>query len=456
MGTLNSPQLRYYTNRDLETLPQLDMLTSEQRDAMRIVSQVLPFRANNYVVDELIDWDRVPEDPVFQLTFPQPGMLSEQHLARMSRAMNSADTKSAVTQMANQLRLELNPHPEGQQTHNVPMLDGRPVPGIQHKYAETCLVFPSAGQTCQAYCTFCFRWAQFVGMPDLKFATDKAMTFFEYLRRKTEITDVLFTGGDPMIMSADVLARHIEPLLAPEFSHIQTIRIGTKALTYWPYRFLSDADSDQLMRLFERVVSAGKHLAIMAHFNHWRELSTFAVERAIQRLRSLGAVIRTQAPLLNHINNDSAVWLRMWKKQVRFGLIPYYMFIERETGANHYFKLPLARALEVYREAMTHESGLGRTARGPVMSAMPGKVMIDGVAEINGEKVFVLSFLQARNPDWCKRPFFAQYDERASWLNELKPAFGAREFFYEAEMRARFQSRATETPDDAQPIAIRA
>ena len=131
----------------------------------------------------------------------------------------------------------------------------------------------------------------------------------------------------------------------------------------------------------------------------------------------------------------------MWKQQVRLGLIPYYMFVERETGANQYFKIPLHRALEVYREAMQHESGLGRTARGPVMSALPGKVSIDGVADINGEKCFVLSFLQARNPAWCKRPFFARYDEKAAWLNDLKPAFGAREFFYEAELRQRFMTR---------------
>ena len=69
--------------------------------------------------------------------------------------------------------------------------------GVQHKYRETCLVFPSAGQTCHAYCTFCFRWAQFVGTKDWKLVTDESMRFCEYIRRHPEITDVLLTGWGP-------------------------------------------------------------------------------------------------------------------------------------------------------------------------------------------------------------------------------------------------------------------
>ena len=76
-------------------------------------------------------------------------------------------------------------------------------------------------------------------------------------------------------------------------------------------------------------------------------------------------------------------------------------------------------------------SGLARTVRGPSMSALPGKVQILGVNEIKGEKVFVLQFLQGRNPDWVMRPFFAKYGEKAIWLDELKPAFGDNKFFFE-------------------------
>ena len=70
------------------------------------------------------------------------------------------------------------------------------------------------------------------------------------------------------------------------------------------------------------------------------------------------------------------------------------------------------------------------------MSASPGKVEVQGVTEINGEKVFVLRFIQGRNPDWVQRPFFAKYDDTAGWLDHLEPALGEAEFFYEAEYRA--------------------
>lgn len=430
----SAARLRLYTLKDLDNLPQLGKLPDDHRHAMNVVAHVLPFRTNNYVMEELIDWDNVPEDPIFQLTFPQPAMLSPEHFQRMAAALDRSADPQQARNVANQIRLELNPHPEGQLTYNVPLLDDEPVPGVQHKYRQTCLVFPSAGQTCQAYCTFCFRWAQFVGMHDLKFATDESMRFRQYLAQHHEVSDVLFTGGDPMVMRAEVLARYIEPLLDDQFRHIQNIRIGTKSLSYWPYRYLSDDDTDELLRLFEKIVASGKHLAIMAHFNHWKELMPAPAQQAIRRLLSLGAVIRTQSPLVRHINDASQVWSRMWKEQVRLGCVPYYLFVERDTGANRYFKVPLYRALEIYRDAMTATSGLARSARGPIMSALPGKVTVDGVAEVDGKPVFVLSFLQGRNAAWCKRPFFAEFDPVACWLDDLRPAFGAREFFYEREL----------------------
>ena len=66
------------------------------------------------------------------------------------------------------------------------------------------------------------------------------------------------------------------------------------------------------------------------------------------------------------------------------------------------------------------------------MSAFPGKVVVEGISQIYGEKVFVLNFLQARDADWVKRPFFAKYSEDATWLDDLKPAFGHQQFFYQS------------------------
>lgn len=175
----------------------------------------------------------------------------------------------------------------------------------------------------------------------------------------------------------------------------------------------------------------------MAHFNHHQELSTGSVKVAIKKVRETGAQIRTQSPLLAHINDDANVWAEMWRQQVNLGCIPYYMFVVRDTGAQHYFGISLIKAHEIFRNAYKQVSGLGRTVRGPSMSATPGKVQVDGIATIQGKKVIVLRFLQGRNPDWVSKPFFAEYNENAVWLDDLKPAFEDK-FFFEDELNEKY------------------
>ena len=435
-GFTKNTQFQVYTDRQFDKIEPLQKLSAEQRFEMRVVASVLPFRVNQYVIDELIDWDNVPNDPIFQLTFPQRGMLDPADYDLMAQALRDELPRAEITLLARQIQARLNPHPAGQQEMNVPMLDGEPLDGMQHKYRETVLFFPSQGQVCHSYCTFCFRWAQFVGDKELRFASNEAASLHRYLAQDKNITDLLITGGDPMVMKTRHLESYLEPLLQPELEHLQTVRIGTKALTFWPQRFVTDDDAAGLLKLFTKLVKAGKHVAIMAHFNHWREMETPIVREAIRRIRATGAVIRTQAPLVQHINDDADVWVRMWRTQVRLGLIPYYMFVERDTGAKRYFEVPLVRAYEIYREAMQQVSGLGRTARGPSMSAGPGKVEIQSVMEFNGEKVFVLRFIQGRNPDWVQKIFFAKYDENATWFDDLVPAFGEEKFFFTDEYNA--------------------
>ncbi len=397
-------------------------LDPQLREAVQVVSTVLPFRTNTYIMANLIDWDRVPDDPMYQLTFPQRGMLQPADYAVMTDLIRRGADAEEIRLAANRIRSKLNPHPAGQITHNRAMLDGRPLPGIQHKYRETVLFFPSPGQTCHAYCTFCFRWAQFIGIDEMKFSAREIDDLLAYLRADRDITDVLITGGDPMVMRTSVLRRYIEPLLDPSLDHVQTIRIGTKAPAYWPQRFVTDDDADDLMRLFARVVAAGRHLALMGHYSHPVEFSTAIAREAVRRIRSTGANIRMQSPLIRHVNDDPSTWADLWRTGVRLGCIPYYMFVERNTGAKSYFEVPLVRAWEIFRSAYQQVSGIARTVRGPSMSALPGKVHILGVTEVGRERVFVLEFLQARDPTLVRRPFFARFDPDATWFDQLKPA----------------------------------
>ncbi len=423
-----APRYRAITRSNIAKRPEWEALDPGLREAIEAVSLVLPFRTNDYLVEQLIDWADPVADPIFQLTFPQRGMLDDRQYIRVRDAIRRDAPKQELEQIAGEIRAELNPHPAGQMTHNVPHVDGEPIPGMQHKYRETTLFFPSHGQTCHAYCTFCFRWAQFVGDEDLKFANKEADQLARYLRKHPEVSDVLFTGGDPMIMKTKVFRRYVEQILS--IDSVRTIRIGTKSLAYWPQRFVTDADADDMLRLFEEIVGSGKHLAIMAHTSHPVELSTGIAGEAVKRVRSTGANIRMQSPVIRHVNDDAATWSDMWATGVQMGMIPYYMFVERDTGAKAYFEMPLVRCWNLFRNAYQHVSGMARTVRGPSMSCFPGKCHVLGITEIGNEQAFVLEFLQARQPDLVRRPFFAKYDPKATWYDQLEPFGKADEPFF--------------------------
>src|SRR5690606_21059801 len=135
-----------YTEKNIEKIPQLDRFSADQVLAMKAVAQVLPFRVNDYVINELIDWNRVPADPMFQLTFPQAGMLQDGELDRMIDLLRKHAGRDRIKAEARRIQLTLNPHPAGQKELNVPRVEGMKVAGMQHKYRETVLFFPSPGQ----------------------------------------------------------------------------------------------------------------------------------------------------------------------------------------------------------------------------------------------------------------------------------------------------------------------
>lgn len=185
----------------------------------------------------------------------------------------------------------------------------------------------SQGQFCHAYCTYCFRWPQFTSVgSDQQFKCSDPKILRDYIALHPQVKDVLFTGGDPLVMKTQRIREYVEPLLHdPQTSHLSTIRFGTKSLAYWPYRYTTDPDAKDLLDLFEEIVKSGRHVSIQAHFTHPRELGTAAVREAMRLIQMTGAVIRTQAPLIRGINDSAELWSEMWNLQTNLGAIPYYM-----------------------------------------------------------------------------------------------------------------------------------
>ncbi|MBN2424445.1 MAG: lysine 2,3-aminomutase [Calditrichaceae bacterium] len=396
----NSKYAKYLPKRDLDNLKYL--------------TGIFPFKVSEYVLDELIDWQNYKNDPIYRLTFPTKKMLSLKNWKLLKEANTEKDKRFVVRQ----IRRTLNPHPDGQKD-NIPKIGNRTFEGIQHKYRETVLFFPAHGQTCHSYCTYCFRWAQFVNLDDYKFKSNDYQVLFDYLVCNRQVTDILFTGGDPMWMNNERLFKYLDIIAMPELNHVKNIRIGTKSLAFFPERYLGEQGTE-LLQKFESLKKQGKNITIMAHFSHFKELGTKKVQQAVQRILNAGVMIRTQAPLIRGINDSPDVWREMWKKSVFMGMVPYYMFVERDTGAHEYFSVPLSDAYNIFTEAYSRVTGLAKTVRGPSMSAWPGKVMVDGIIGSGVNKKFVLKFIQCRNSDLINKPFYAKYDNQATWLDELE------------------------------------
>jgi len=76
--------LKIYTAPEIPCIPQLARLGQAQIRDMQVIASVLPFRVNNYVIEQLIDWSAAPDDPIFRLVFPSREMLDEASFARMA------------------------------------------------------------------------------------------------------------------------------------------------------------------------------------------------------------------------------------------------------------------------------------------------------------------------------------------------------------------------------------
>lgn len=413
-----------YNAKNFRKIEYLKYIDPQIIEDIEMVARVLPFKTNNYIVDYLIDWKNYQTDPIYILTFPNKNMLRPEHFERVKKAVKGKASEEEITRIVNEIRLGLNPHPANQAS-NVPELDGKPLSGSQHKYRDIILFFPSEGQSCHAHCTFCFRWPQFVKDLDLQFSMRDIDLLIEYIRRNRHINEVLFTGGDPLIMSPGTISRYIDKILEAGLSNLKTIRFGTKSLTFWPFTFLPDfnEEAEDMLNIFRKIVDKGYHLAFMAHFNHPNELNNGAVQEAINNIQSTGAIIRTQAPLLRTINDSPKIWSELWKKQVSLGLIPYYMFVERETGPYDYFGIPLARVYKIYQEAIKTSASFAKTVTAPVMSASMGKVQIMGTVDnpVDDERYFILQYVRHRDYTQTFKPFLMKFDESSRWVDQLEP-----------------------------------
>jgi len=182
--------------------------------------------------------------------------------------------------------------------------------------------------------------------------------------------------------------------------------------------------------LFEYIQSKGKHLNFCAHFTHPKELENEVVKEGIKRIQKTGVTIRCQGPLVKDINDSAEIWSKLWSKQISLGMIPYYMFIEADHNTENCFRIPLAKALQIFQEAQKCTTGLARTVRGPVFMNDLNRVLLDGTTVVENKKYFVLKSLQSPpGIDHEAKIKLIPYDESSTDAGNLFALFDQEEVF---------------------------
>jgi len=348
---------------------KLENIPEDVRADLEKVAQKYVFRANDYYLS-LIDW-KDPADPIRQLVIPRIEELDD--WGRLDASNEAAVTVSK---------------------------------GVQHKYRDTALLL--CNEVCGSYCRYCFRKRLFMDEND-EVSLDVSEGL-EYIAAHPEITDVLLTGGDPMLMATRRIREIISRLR--EIPHVGIIRIGSKMPAFNPWRVLDDPD---LLETFATYSTPEKRIYVMAHFDHPRELTEPALEGIAALLRA-GVKVVNQCPLIKGVNDDPAALNEMWRKLSFIGAPQYYLFQGRPTAGNAPFEVPIARGFQIFEQAKLGLSGLAKRMRF-AMSHDSGKIEILGM----DERHFYMRFHRALDPADEGRFLVFERDDEASWLDGLRP-----------------------------------
>ncbi len=361
-----------YRTRYIRNLDHIEQLSSHEINRLKPVVNRFTFRTNDYYLN-LIDWSD-PNDPIRNLIIPKEEELEDTNECDLWDVSNEASNTKAK--------------------------------GVQHKYFSTVILL--CNEVCGSYCRYCFRKRLF--MEENEEVSLDISKGLEYIASNPNITNVLLTGGDPLLLST----RRLESILyaISQIPHVRIIRIGSKQPAFDPWRILNDED---LLDILARYSRSEKRLYLMTHFDHPRELTEPAVE-LISRCVDEGILCCNQCPIIKGVNN-CPVTLGILLRELSFlGCPPYYLFQIRPTIGNRPYIVPIVQCYNIFQDAIRETSGLASRAR-YVMSHETGKIEIIGV----DERYIYMRYHRAKNPADVGRIMVFHRNDSAYWLDQLVP-----------------------------------
>lgn len=217
-----------------------------------------------------------------------------------------------------------------------------PVEGITHRYPDRVLFLVS--NTCAMYCRHCTRKRK-VGDTDYIPSKEQLQKGIDYIRNTPVVRDVLLSGGDPLMLSDELLDWLLGEISS--IPHVEIIRIGTRIPVVLPYRI-----TDNLISILKKY----HPLWINTHFNHPREL-TASSKRALAKLADNGFPLGNQSVLLADVNDCPRIMKKLVQKLVINRVRPYYLYqCDLSEGLSH-FRTPVGKGIEIMESLIGHTTG---------------------------------------------------------------------------------------------------
>ena len=217
-----------------------------------------------------------------------------------------------------------------------------PVHGLVHRYPDRVLLL--VHDFCSTYCRYCTR-SRVVGNGSVTANEARLEKAIQYIRATPAITDVLISGGDPLLLSDNKLEWLLARLrLIP---HVEIIRIGTKVPAVLPQRI-----TPKLVRMLRRY----HPLWMSLHFMHPDECTPETL-RACTMLADAGIPLGSQTVLLNGINDDVDTMKKLMHGLMKMRVRPYYLYQCDPISGSAHFRTPVAKGLEIIKGLRGHTSG---------------------------------------------------------------------------------------------------
>ncbi|MBP7992665.1 MAG: KamA family radical SAM protein, partial [Candidatus Magasanikbacteria bacterium] len=317
---------RWQISQAVRTVEQLKRLVEISKTRAEEIAEVLQPRENG-IVDEmrltpflvsLINWDD-PQDPIARQHLPSKSELAEDVFSLDTIWEKSEDFADGANRM------------------------------IQQKYPDIILLRLS--NTCHSYCRFCFQKERTLqSSVSTKTGEEEFNQALEIIRNKSEVRQVLISGGDPLILTDEILLDRLQKLAA--IPHISTLRLNTRVLLHNPFRVTPEL-ATQFKTLTENSWNKnrerGIELKIGVHFNHPAELTPEALN-AIRLLQKNGIQVYNQSVLLKGINDRVEVLTELFRQLRQENIDLHYLSVAMTVPGTSHFRTSVRAAQEIMTE----------------------------------------------------------------------------------------------------------